>query len=381
MSLNACLRSLAVLGGLASGCSGRPSVLIHVRQTAATPALIRYRDGSNEWKSPVANDAARTYDSRATDDFEVVNVVALADGSFVADRLLATVDDGTCWFYGSPFALDPTACSVPAAPPATVMVNGQVAQTGEVWIGGASARGYGQWNYSIVTTAGVHDIIALTTSGPDTYATIRRDRDFEADASEPIIDGVVDGQALEPVPVVVGGIESDAVVMAKVTVTTAHDSAVVSSSLQGQAAFAVPVVPQLVLSDADTQTLELAAASSVATRGASTRISGMPISLELVPLPSVSYQLGPNPSATWSDIVTGEQGGVFVLFASDSTQQVAATERWLQGNAHRLAFEAGPPDYEPAWRIDTAAPFTRSFQVWSDSGPVRYWVNETRSGP
>ena len=325
---------------------------------------VWYRNGRGAWQVP-EQDASGDYVLRVSDDYQVVaacdNDTAF-DASLKAGRFLDGSFAVVSCFLGSD---DP--------PPVRAQVSGHMVQAGDVFMDGIATSATAGWDFVLDVEPGTHDLIAVG----GTQALIRRNLSITGDTSLPTIDVEAEGAAMVGVPYFLDGVDPDDTVTPEVTWFTGNGYAWISGT-----AFELIGPPSSLVDANDGLDVFIWAETATTQRSVGTAYEPGQPSYDFTLLPVISgltWALdGDVMEASWSTLPDHSDLNV-ILLAGSSAQRVSASRSWIElHGASSLGFDALPPDFDPAWRIDTNAPHTRMFGVFDYAYPLfrSSWVSE-----
>jgi hypothetical protein len=346
--------------------------------TFGVPDFIAFRNGSDgPWQTPTALTTLEgaDYDLRVAADYLVV---------LVCDNGVGTAFDAE--EYGFTFAGDGPSvdafCEEPVSDTAdgsagSATVTGTMQQAGTVQLGGlGSGSATGPWVYTITTTAGMHDVLAIDTANT---AVFDKAIDFEGSAAGPAID-TGSGAALVSQPLTINLLGDSELRISDDVCST--DCATVSS---GSAALAL-TMPLSELGTDDDQFFELSATDAISFRFALVILFGPtvpPATYNLLPdFTTASFNGG---TASWTTLpaATYTTLNEFIDDAAGNDQVVNVTSSWVVArSATSLSFDASAPGYLPAWQIDPSTGGVDLEQTYDDpSSGVSYSTSAESEGP
>jgi hypothetical protein len=325
-------------------------------QPLQPPAFIAYRDGKGPWQTPV-KDSRGNYTLNVTHDYQWV-IVCTSGADFDAELQGATFSDGASQF----------AFCFAYTPPATVSVTGQMVQAGSVMMTDTATSTTPAWAFNLNVPTGPHELVAIGGN----RMVIRRGEMITAATALPPIDVATQGTAMTPLSLTVNNLGSDTLGV-ELDLFTGNDIALMNS-----ATTMLQAPPASLLLASDSQDLFVSASGAGSQRDAFATFTGTETSFALPPvLTGVTYAVsGGDVSATWGALPSYTDLKLMTSGSSTTaatSQTVTASKSWIaETGATQLVFDAAPPGYDPAWKINTAGPYIRELFADDNSGSILY---------
>lgn len=316
-----------------------------------TPALVAYRDGGSAWQTPTG-DGSGNYTLTVTNDYQMV--VACHDSANASSQLLeATAADGRQLVF----------CSVPGSgTPTTVAMTGHMVQAGDVWFGDTASSTTAPWDFTLNTTPGMHDVIAMSTAHG---MVIRRNQNVTTGGAIPSIDVANEGTAMTSIQLTINGVGSDTL-DTELDLFTQNEFATWLGSTP-----TIYAPPASLLTASDFQFLFVQAHNATSARFADTQFTGSETTFDLPPaLTGIAFGAG---KASWGSLPAYDQA-TFDMQQSGTlaiSQSVVATKGWIEAtHATSLGFDAMPPGFDASWSVDASTSYLSTFQVTHTQGSV-----------
>jgi len=326
-----------------------------VTLSASGAEYVRYRNGAGAWQTPT-QDPAGDYLLYVHDDYQVV--VACADSTGADSTLIAATfaesdSQSAFCFRGT------------AAAGGVVQVSGQMTQPGEIFMSDYASSATGPWDFVLDVPLGPNDLIAIGEG----QIAIRRGLSFTVDTTIPTVDVAQEGASLAGIPFILGGLDASEAVASEFTWFTGDGLALIPGT-----ATEVLTPPTSMLEADDLRILDIDTTTATTERSVFYLLSGNPTSFSFTLMPfltGISYSDDGNIlRVSWGTLPTYRYAELWVISGS-SFQRVEATRGWVDTTgATSLAFDPVPPDYDPDWRVDLDAPYSRRFELENFSGPV-----------
>ncbi len=314
------------------------------------PFFVRYRDGNGPWTTAEPITPTR-FELHITDAYDAMIACGDPSGAVDSQLIRRTFSDGAA----------AVACiSIGYAPPSqmTVGIAGRMEQPGTVFFGDVVTSETGPWTFSLQTTPGVHDLIAVGS----TSMAIRRDETVEDGGMIAPIDLAASGTAMAHRSFSVNA-RLDEVIASELRLVTAHETATMAGTPNN-----LTVPPPALLQSTDTMQARITASSDTTSRTTLTPFTGQS-SFSLMPvLDEVAYSFGGRKvSVVWSALPSCTSVSL-QLYSRRASQGISVSRRWLDttGTNH-LALDAFPPDYNPHWLVDLSRPYLRDFTARDES--------------
>jgi hypothetical protein len=328
--------------------------------TASTPALIAFRDGTGaSWVTPAAAGPGR-YDFVVHGPYTVAVVCSTAGHTEVTE-LARTPDD--------PRELT-IACSFAATTPPRLHVTGSMTQAAQLALGRAQTVTTGdQLQFDLAVDPGTYDLVVKTIAPPgQDQVVIRRDQVITASTQlSPTLDPDREKLPLVEIPLVVSNTqpdESTTVAARLITSTTATGLAT------GRTASSVRVLASSALRPTDIQ--------SVRASGSVVKMDGQ----YFVRLRTVEHLLGSGPApelalpptldsvqfsvvddqlrATWSTLPDHDTVEVAVSVKPGINHRKVLSLGYIKATGVSSAtLDTRLPGYNAAWKVDLAGPYQR----------------------
>lgn len=329
-------------------------------RTFGSTQLVRFRDGAGPWLTPVEV-TTNNWDLFVTDAYEVVIGCAASETSDVAVERRTYADGNTVYAF----------CTVPSDEPpiATVTVTGDMAQAGEVFLGGSASGTTAPWSFSIDTTAETHDLVAV---GANQRLLVQRDLLITGATTLPTLDVTTAGVAMTATPLAITGMVSGE------ELTTSYDWFLGNDfvTLSGTST-TMMVPPASVVEASDFAFLNVSLESPTTYRYASTMFTGIETSFTPLPILSgITYApSGGDLTASWGTLPTFDDVSLN-LYANQRSVRVSTSKRWLDTTqAANLTTKIELDALDPAWRINLAGPYSRSFSATREINDVSYYTS------
>ena len=326
-----------------------------VTLSASGAQYVRYRNGTGAWQTP-EQDPAGDYLLYVHDDYQVVVACADslgADSTLIASTFADSDSQSAFCFRGS------------SAAGGVVQVSGQMTQPGEIYMDDFASSATGPWDFVLDVSTGPNDLIAVG----ETQIAIRRGLSFTVDTTIPTVDVAQEGASLAGIPFILGGLDTSEVVSSRLTWFTEDGLAFVNGT-----ATELLTPPASMLEAGDFRILDIDASTATTERSVFNLFSGNPTSFSFTLMPLLSgitfSDGGDVLRASWETLPSYRYVELWMV-SSSSFQRVEATWGWIAANgATSLAFDPLPPDYDPDWGVDLAAPYSRRFEVETFDGSV-----------
>jgi hypothetical protein len=315
----------------------------------AVPDFIAYRNGSDGlWRTPTTNETSSgpEYLLQVANDYIVVMVCDDGGSGSAFDA-----EEAGFTFSGDGSAVS-DGCSVtttaPSGTPTTI--TGTMVQPGTVQIGGVgSCSPTGPWTYTIATTAGTYDILAIDTSNRAVWIGGDDGVPFSGSAIGPSID-TGSGAPLASEPLTITGLGASTLL-----VEDYLDPNLVSS---GSAAVAL-TMPVSEVTPNTPQEFDLFVTDAVGHRSALSGTEGQTQPRDTYNLlPAFATGTIEGLTASWEQLPSSTYTEILNLAQSaDGTQQqnVSMSPSWIAAReANSLTFDTTAPGYLSAWNLDVA---------------------------
>jgi hypothetical protein len=222
------------------------------------------------------------------------------------------------------------------------------------------------WSFALDVPPGPHELVAFSASS----VLVRRGLSITGPTALPPIHMTQGGVALTSVPLTIHNLGSDAL-STEVDLFLADDVA----WLTGTSATVQVAPASLLLMGTEGQQITVTATGANEYRWGDSVFTGSETTFDLMPpLTGIVFDTtGGSPGATWATLPAHDGGASLDVRdrALLRRQHVYATPQWLAATgATSLAFDADPPGYDPAWKVDLAGPYRRSFSLYASTGSV-----------
>jgi hypothetical protein len=351
------------------------------------PEFMAYRSGEGEWKKP-SRIADGAFSIEVTNEFDVVVVCVNPDGSFDAEQLSATLEEGSEWRIGlasTPFGGGCWVDDAPDPSTPTFLVTGTMLDPGNVFMLSAAGSPSAPWSFQLRVPSGPHDLIATTAvpANADGRIVIRRRQMIIQDTQLSDVDVVGEGSRLQPTPLAVTGEAGAVATQVALTTPTDHSMAVIYSADTPTLA----VVPSSLIEPDDLQHV-LVRSNSVEYRygdgirqihqlGAVEFVGG-PIDVSFSAVPEVTHEgrvvrWDSSGTFTMSHLLRAACTPTCTATSPPSVQRIVATPRSIElREKGELWFDVTAPGYQEDWIVNTSDSHYRSLSIAERRSGVDY---------